>query len=307
MNDGMAGCELVRCQPEMYMKARFIPVFLLCAVILSLGACGKPTPITGTATSADGVPIKYETVGKGRVALVFVHCWMCNRGFWDDQVMHFADRYRVVRLDLAGHGESGRGREAYTMSAFGADVAAVVGKLELTEVIVVGHSMGGPVGTEAEKLLGGRVIGVVGVDSFYTGFEPPTGSKVAEFIKPFEKNFSAQTDNFARSMFMRTAHPALVNRIAASLAEGDKEVAISVLKEAFAWYEHDSEAALQRVGHKLRNINADPKGENKPLHPSVVLIPGVGHFVPQEKPMEFNRALDGIVQQFVDGSKKSDS
>jgi pimeloyl-ACP methyl ester carboxylesterase len=38
-------------------------------------------------------------------ALVFVHCWSCNRRFWDDQLAYFARDHKAVRLDLAGHGE----------------------------------------------------------------------------------------------------------------------------------------------------------------------------------------------------------
>ena len=49
----------------------------------------------------------------------------------------------MVAVDLGGHGESGMGREHWTMEAFGDDVAAVVRGLGLERVILVGHSMGG--------------------------------------------------------------------------------------------------------------------------------------------------------------------
>lgn len=291
------------------MKVPYALVFLIFAMLWLLGACERRAPppvatVAGLTASADGVPIKYESVGNGEVALVFVHCWTCNRGFWDTQVEHFADRYQVVRLDLAGHGESGWGRKAYTMPAFGADVAAVAEELGLVKIVLVGHSMGGAVAIEAGKLLGTRVIGFVGVDSFYTGFQVPTGDKVAAFIRPFEEDFTANTDKFVRSMFTPTSDPELVDRIARTLASGDKQVAISAMKEVFAWYERDAESAFRRVGKKLRNINADPKAENRPLHDSVVLVPGAGHFVAQEKPMEFNRVLDEIVRQFIQDAKK---
>jgi pimeloyl-ACP methyl ester carboxylesterase len=286
------------------MKERYLFAFLLCAAMTLLGACEKPTPppaapTTGFATSVDGVPIKYESAGNAEVALVFVHCWTCNLGFWDAQVEYFADRYQIVRLDLAGHGESGQGRKTYTMPAFGADVGAVVNKLGLKKIVLIGHSMGGPVAMEAEKPLGDRVIGVVGVDAFYTGFETLTGSQLSEFVKPFEENFAATTDEFVRSMFAPTADPVLVDRTAKAFASGNKDVAISAMKEVFAWYERTAQNAFKRVGAKLRNINANPKGENKPLHKSVVLISGAGHFVAQEKPAEFNRTLEEIVNQFV--------
>ena len=77
-------------------------------------------------TSTDGIPLSYEVHGTGLPALVFVHGWSCDRTYWSKQLDHFAQKYQVVALDLAGHGESGFGREAWTMSAFGSDVVAVV-------------------------------------------------------------------------------------------------------------------------------------------------------------------------------------
>src|ERR1700730_13941068 len=80
---------------------------------------------SGTAASPDGVGIHYETTGKGRPALVLVHCWTCDSSFWQDQVARLAKNHQVVTLDLAGHGRSGRTRKNYTIEAFGQDVKAV--------------------------------------------------------------------------------------------------------------------------------------------------------------------------------------
>ena len=93
------------------------------------------------AISPDGVPIYYETQGTGQPALVFVHGWSCDRSYWERQVGHFAHQYQVVAIDLAGHGESGLNRQAWTMPAFGEDVVVVVEKLGLEQVVLIGHSM----------------------------------------------------------------------------------------------------------------------------------------------------------------------
>lgn len=280
--------------------------------MLWLAACAPKAPLvaTGTVSSTDNVLIKYETAGRGEPALVFVHCWTCDRGYWDQQAGHFARRHQVVRLDLAGHGESGRERKDYRIEAFGSDVAAVVDKLGLQRVILIGHSMGGPVSVEAAKRLGGRATGVVGVDTFYTAFQIPKDPQKAKamisgFMKPFEENYPEASAGFMRGFFAPGTDPALVERVAKSTAAADKSMALNAMRNIFGWYQANTPAALEALGPKLRNINADPKGDGKPLHPSVTLVAGTGHFVMLEKPAEFNQTLESLVAEFMSaGTKK---
>ena len=81
--------------------------------------------------SADGLSIAYRVEGNGNPTLVFIPGVSCDKSYWDPQVSHFAQKYRVVAIDLAGQGESGLNRERWTMEAFGEDVAAVVNHLNL--------------------------------------------------------------------------------------------------------------------------------------------------------------------------------
>ena len=284
---------------------------LLATAALMLGACQpKSAPaVSGSVPSADQVAIQYQSSGRGEPALVFVHCWTCNRTYWDQQAKHFSGHYQVVRIDLAGHGESGRERKDYSVNAFAGDVAAVVEKLGLKKVILIGHSMGGPVSVEATKQLGDRVIGVVGVDSFYTAFQIPKDPQKAKemvsgFMKPFEDNYSEASAKFMRGFFAPGADPALVERVAKTTLNTDKVMALSAMRNIFGWYQANTPAALDALGPKLRNINADPKAEGKPLHPSVTLVAGAGHFIPQEKPAEFNRALETIVSELKGKDRK---
>ena len=285
----------------MKMQQRVVSLVFVSA-LLGLVACQKESvpvaPSSATVLSADGINIKYETAGRGDLAVVFVHCWTCNRGFWDEQFSHFAKQYRVVRLDLAGHGEAGQGRKDYSIASFAGDVAAVVNQLGLKKVVLVGHSMGGPVSAEAEKLLGERVVAVVGVDSFYTGFQMPAADKLADFFKPFEDNYAQTQDQFVRSMFTPVSNKAVIEGVAKAMAATPKEVGVSAIKETFRWFAADADAAFQRLGNKLHSINADAKGEGKPLHESVVLIAGTGHFIAQEKPAELNQALERIIRVY---------
>ena len=100
---------------------------------------------TSFVTSPDSIQIAYEVHGAGDPALIFVHGWSCDRSYWKGQLETFSKNFKVVAIDLAGHGESGLGRQAWTIEAFGADVEAVVEKLGLKRVILIGHSMRGDV------------------------------------------------------------------------------------------------------------------------------------------------------------------
>src|SRR6476469_2221605 len=71
-------------------------------------------PAKKTAKAEDGVSIVYEVRGKGDTALVFLHGWCGDHTYWKNQVEVFAPDYRVVALDHAGHGESGKDRKKLT-------------------------------------------------------------------------------------------------------------------------------------------------------------------------------------------------
>lgn len=252
-----------------------------------------------TANSADGSPIAYGVEGKGDVTIVFIHCWTCNHEFWKPQIEHFSHEYRVVWLDLAGHGRSGSMRDDYTIQAFGQDVAAVVDRAGGDHVILVGHSMGGPVAIEAAKLLGDRVIGIVGVDTFYTPFEwPKSEEKIEEFVKPFKDDFKGTSEKLVRSMFTPDADPEVIDWVVKQMATADPQLGVSAMYSIFKWSAQNNPDTLKQYAAILRNINGAPTGKEIELDESVILVPHVGHFIAQAKPDEFNRILDTIIAEY---------
>lgn len=142
--------------------------YVALALLLALGHQALATEVNWPrmTDSADGVPIAYEVQGSGEPTLVFIHGWSSDGRYWRWQLPYFSQNHRVITLDLAGHGHSGLGRDAYTMPAFGEDVKAVLDDLEVERAILIGHSMGGPVSVEAARLMPKGVIGIVSVDTF---------------------------------------------------------------------------------------------------------------------------------------------
>ena len=249
--------------------------------------------------SNDGLIIRYEVMGEGETALLFVHCWICNRSFWDGQFNYFAKEYRVVRLDLVAHGDSEHGRKKYDIAGFGADVVAVANDLNLQRMVLIGHSMGGPVSVEAAKLLGDRVIGVVGVDTFHTGFPyPKDDATIEKFVKPFEEDFGKASEAMVRNMFAKTTNPEVVNTVLKATQTADRKMAVEAMYDIFYWSRQELPGSLEALGHKLRNINGEPLDKNVKPHESVTNIAGTGHFVQLEKPQAFNAVLAKVLQDF---------
>ncbi|MEO5617695.1 MAG: alpha/beta hydrolase [Candidatus Eisenbacteria bacterium] len=253
-------------------------------------------------TSPDGVPVRYEVHGAGMPALVFIHGWSCDRSYWEGQVKPFSRDFRVVAVDLAGHGESGLGREAWTIEAFGGDVAAVVEELGIERVVLIGHSMGGAVILEAARRLPGRVEGLVWVDAYKRLGVSRTPEQVQALMAPFRANFEETTRAFVRGMFPPGSDEFLVDRVAADMSAALPAVALGAL-ESGATYDREVAAALQELSLPVVAINSEyPPGDIESMKRygvDVVHIPEVGHFPMMEDPEGFNTLLSGVIAQLV--------
>jgi pimeloyl-ACP methyl ester carboxylesterase len=250
--------------------------------------------------SIDGERIAYEVRGEGDPAIVLVHGWSCDRSYFQHQLEAFSDRYTVVTLDLAGHGESTLGRENYTIALFGADVAAVVRKLDLKRVVLVGHSMGGDVVVAAARLLKGRVVGLIWVDDYKDLGPPSSDAEIEAFAAQFRADFPGMANKVVRSLFRPDADPALVNRVAKDMASAPMKVGASSIESSFK-YAKEIPGALAELKLPVIAINAD----NGPTDVAslarhgvkAVVMPGVGHFLMLEDPKRFDQLLASAIEE----------
>jgi pimeloyl-ACP methyl ester carboxylesterase len=253
------------------------------------------------AMSPDGIPIHYDVEGDGSPALVLVHGWSCDRTYWRGQMSPLARRHQVVAIDLAGHGESGVGRSSWTMPAFGGDVTAVVDRLQLDDAVLVGHSMGGDVIVEAALLLGGRVQGLVWVDTYPSLGVPDSHEKVEAFVKPFRADFPGQVRAFIGTAFTSTSDPTLVEWVISDMASAPPAIALDALAHAFG-NEGPVIDALPRISAPLVQISPDYEPTDVESLRShgirSVVMSKVGHFLMLEDPDQFNRVLEQVVESF---------
>ena len=112
----------------------------------------------------NSVKLAFEDRGAGKPAFVFVHGWTCDRSFFAPQAEHFAQRHRVVSVDLRGHGESDKPQGAYPVGAYAEDIAHIIGQLGLGKVVAVGHSLGGITVLQLAAAHPGCVAAIVMVD-----------------------------------------------------------------------------------------------------------------------------------------------
>jgi pimeloyl-ACP methyl ester carboxylesterase len=250
--------------------------------------------------SPDGVDIRYEVTGTGEPPLVFVHGWSCDRSYWRGQVGHFAREHRVVTIDLAGHGESGGDREAWTMPAFGDDVVAVVEKLRLEDVVLIGHSMGGDVIVETALRLRRRVAALVWVD-VYSKLGGSGHRDADEFMEPFRRDFVTATRDFVRTRLCEGASDAeLVEWIAADMSSAPREIALDAMRHVIT-NEDAILSGLRELDVPFFAINPDHRptdAESLRRHGvEPVVMSGVAHFLMLEDPAGFNRLLREVLER----------
>lgn len=96
----------------------------------------------------DGRKLRYDILGDEAAPVVFLaHCLSFDSGVWAEQVPPLLEAgWRVLRLDMRGHGGSEAGPEACTMSMLAQDVADILDILAIAKVHFVGVSIGGMIG-----------------------------------------------------------------------------------------------------------------------------------------------------------------
>ena len=96
-----------------------------------------------TVTAKDGTQIYYKDWGKGQ-PVVFSHGWPLSSDAWEDQMLFLADHgYRCIAHDRRGHGRSSQPWDGNEMDTYADDLATLIETLDLTNIVLIGHSTGG--------------------------------------------------------------------------------------------------------------------------------------------------------------------
>jgi pimeloyl-ACP methyl ester carboxylesterase len=122
-----------------------------------------------SAVTVAGVDVRYAVSGEGSHDLVLVHGHGAHHLWWQDIAPLLEPHWRVIQLELSGHGDSGH-RPGYSADIWSADVLGVLDAVGAEQPVLVGHSMGGIILLALAAAHPERAAGVVLVDA---GVFPP--------------------------------------------------------------------------------------------------------------------------------------
>src|SRR5262245_56047900 len=245
---------------------------------------------TATAATVDGIPLHSSSSGNGAKTLILVHGWTCDETSWKDNVPELSKHYRVITLDLPGHGKSGSTKDGtLTMDLFARAVEAVRAEAKAGKVILVGHSMGTPVIRQYARLYPQHVAGLVIVDGLValgngarTGGPPPpqpTNMRGPEGLKNREA--------MIRTMFTPATPQPLQQHVLKMMLAAPETTAYSAMMATFdpaIW--KDDVMTMPVLAIYADRSGLSNQEYSKKIFPTYEYheLAGTGHFLMMEKP-----------------------
>lgn len=254
----------------------------------------------------NGTTLAYTDQGHG-LPLVFLHAFPFNRTMWEPQVKALARRFRVIAVDLRGHGESQAPARPYSLDLFADDVKGLLDHLMIPQVILIGLSMGGYVAFAFYRGYADRAKALVLAD---TRAEADTAERkawryaLAERVK--QDGAAAVVEEMLPKLLAPVtyhANPALVERIRKIM---DSAPVGCIVGDLMAIAERpDSVELLKRIACPTLVLVGEQDAlttpaENKLIAESIPgarfqIIPGAGHMSNLDQPEAFNRAVESFL------------
>lgn len=273
-------------------------VFLCLIVILTAVFAFAETPKSHWAM-LDGNKIHYYDIGsaKNKNALIFVHGWTCNAGFWEDSYSAFPN-YRVIAVDLIGHGQSDKPKTMYSMEYFAKSVEAVMKNAKVQKAVLVGHSMGTPVARQFFRLYPDKVLGIVIVDGSLTPFF--SKEQADQLLAAFRKDFRGTSTQFVNRMIQTIKIDAVKKKINDTMLTAPEHVGIGAMEgmmDPRIWTDDKIDVPVLAIMAESPWVKPDTKDAFRTIAPNIdfQMWTGVSHFLMMEKPKEFNEAVTAFV------------
>lgn len=275
----------------------FAAVILTAALITAAAWSGPATAGQSQFAEFQGTRVHYLDVGQGPLTVIFIHGWSCDHTFWQGQIAEISRRYRVIALDLPGHGQSDKPRVSYTQDFLAKGVAAVMRRAGAKRAVLVGHSMGAALAWRTALENPSLAKAVVLVDGAFLDVPRETQAQIEAFLKPFKgPDYRDAVVKFIESMLGPAMTPELKKEIITKMLATPKYVGLSAL-ENFAdrsiWKYRPVEVPALAVYAQNDELPPDFEKFLQRMFPRLkyVLWQGVGHFFMMERPKRLNQEL----------------
>jgi pimeloyl-ACP methyl ester carboxylesterase len=238
-----------------------------------------------SAATVDGLKIHSSVTGKGPKTVILVHGWTCDESTWTEQVPVLAKQYRVVTLDLPGHGKSDSPKDGkFSMDLFARAIESVRAEAGADRVVLVGHSMGTPVVVRYARLYPKHTAALVFVDGLMASGQNGGAAAAAPNAVALVGGTQGRKnrENMVRGMFSASTTPAMQTRILDMMLGAPEATAVGAMNATFEPAGQTNE--VLNIGSRESVLAHFPDAE-------YTQIPGTGHFLMLEKPEEFNSLL----------------
>jgi 3-oxoadipate enol-lactonase len=262
-------------------------------------------------TAVNGITLAYSDSGAG-LPIVLLHAFPLNRTMWAEQETALSSQFRVITVDLRGHGESDAPLWHYTLDQAADDVRALLDHLAITQALFVGLSMGGYVLLAFYRKYADRVKGMVLADTKAQA-DTPEG-KAGRFQMAqitYKQGPSAIADIMIPKLLSPAtiqSRPEIAQRVRAMI-EGNQISGIAGDLMAMA-ERPDSVPLLKQIACPTQIIvgeldQATPPADAKLMaeqipHARLAIIPGAAHLANIEQSEAFTR----LIEEFSSDLKK---
>jgi pimeloyl-ACP methyl ester carboxylesterase len=248
-----------------------------------------------SAASVDGLKIHFSTSGKGSKTVILVHGYTCDESTWSEQVPALEKQYRVVTLDLPGHGKSDSPQDGkFSMDLFARAIEAVRTEVNADHIVLVGHSMGTPVVLRYAHLYPAHTSALVFVDGLMPTPSAQATAVAAAGAAMAGPNGRAAREAMVRSFFVAGTTPTVQSKVLNMMLGAPEATAVGAMNATFEPAGQTLEipmvpilgiyAGPSRIATRESVLKYFPEAE-------YTTIPDTGHFLMLEKPEEFNRLL----------------
>jgi len=247
----------------------------------------------------DGGKVHYYDIGdkKAKNALILIHGWTCNADLWKDSYGSFPN-YRVIAIDLPGHGKSDKPKTNYSMEYFARSIEAVMNDAKVQKAVLVGHSMGTPVIRQFYRIFPDQTLGLVVVDGALRPFGPK--AQMDQFLGPLRTNYKENSTKMVDGLVGPMKDEVLKKNVREVMLATPDYVGISAMDgmvDEAIWTNDQIKVPVLAIMSGNGPWAPDTQVFYKTVAPNLeyIAMPAVSHFLFMDKPKEFNDSVSSFV------------